>query len=124
MGLLRQGTKLSWTQRHRTALLQTRDSPTQNRRSKETQPWLHHRSSGIERVEKQTKRSLACVPIVRLHPVPSQPVTGEPNNGEAQVTIRRSEPNFLSGSPASSRVVFYVSFCGILKRSRYGSRKC
>jgi len=40
MGLLRQGTKLSWTQRHRTALLQTRDSPTQNRRSKETQ----HRS--------------------------------------------------------------------------------
>src|SRR5437016_5347640 len=25
--------------------------------------WLHHRSSGIERVEKQTKRSLACVPI-------------------------------------------------------------
>src|SRR5438445_4226040 len=46
--------------------------------------WLHHRSSGIERVEKQTKRSLACVPIVRLHPVPSQPVTGGPNNGEAQ----------------------------------------
>ena len=34
--------------------------------------WRHHRSSGIERVEKQTKRSLAFVPIVRLHPVPSQ----------------------------------------------------
>ena len=46
--------------------------------------WLHHRSSGIERVEKQTKRNLACVQVVRLHPVPSQPVTGGRNNGEAQ----------------------------------------
>ena len=47
--------------------------------------WLHDRSSGVAR---WTKRRLACVPIVRLHPVPSQPVTGRRNNGEAQYHLR------------------------------------
>jgi hypothetical protein len=45
----------------------------------------HGRSSGVERIERGTKRRLACVPIVRLHPVPSQTITGGRKNGEGQV---------------------------------------
>jgi hypothetical protein len=61
--------------------------------------WLYHRSAGIERVEKQTKRSLACVLIVRLHPVPSQPVTGGRNNGEGQHPAFRAVAQELGQCP-------------------------
>jgi hypothetical protein len=47
-------------------------------------------------VAKQTKRRLASVPIVRLHPLSCQCVTGRRNNGEAQVPkTRKVEQNLL-----------------------------